>query len=361
MRGVGASGLDPHRPTPLTRRAALRSLGTLSREGRGGNIGVMRWRRWRVSARPASVRPMSPRPFNAWLGLPLLLLSGSLWGITFPLSKMGIEGGIPPFAYGVWVSGLSATLLLCLLAARGERLPLGRAYLRLYLLIGVLGMALPNIAYYFYIPHMPAGLAAVIITTSPLITFVIALALAIEKFNPLRACGVALGFGGALMLVLPGSALPAPDALPWVLLAFATPFFYASSNIVMSQLRPRDLGAPAMAAGMFLASFLSQLPLVAISGQWYALLPPSQPHEWALVAQVVCSVSAHVIYLSMMPRLGPVFMSQVGYIVTLAGILWGLVFFDETLSPWAYGAAAVIIAGVALVNLGGYLRRRQAA
>lgn len=316
-----------------------------------------------ASGRLASAAMQTPpvHGFNLWLALPLLLLCGALWGITFPLSKIGIEGGIPPFAYGVWVSGLSAALLFAVCALRGERLPLRRPHLRIYAITGVFGIALPNVAYYFYIPHMPAGLAAVIITTSPLITFVIALTLAIERFNPLRALGVALGFGGALMLVLPGSALPSPETLPWVLLAFATPFFYAGSNIAMAALRPRDLGAPAMAAGMFLCSCLSQLPAVAITGQWRMILPPAAPHEWALLAQVACSVTAHVIYLSLMPRLGPVFMSQVGYIVTLAGITWGVVFFDERLSPWVYGAAAVILAGVALVNLGGYLRRPRTA
>lgn len=300
-------------------------------------------------------------PLSAWIALPLLLVSGSLWGITFPLSKIGIEGGIPPFAYGFWISLLSATLLLALTFARGERLPLRWPYLRIYLISGVFGMALPNLAYYFYIPHMPAGLAAVIITTSPLITFVLALLLAIERFNTIRALGVAFGFSGALMLVLPGSALPSPDTLPWVLLAFATPFFYAASTICMAQLRPRDLGAPAMAAGMFLFSFLVQVPMVAVSGQWYALLPPTQPYEWAVVAQVLCSIVAHVIYLSLLPLLGPVYMSQVGYVVTLAGILWGLAFFGETLSPWVYGAAAVIIGGVVLVNVGDRLRRLRSA
>jgi drug/metabolite transporter (DMT)-like permease len=306
--------------------------------------------------------PLVPaRPLAPWLGPALLLLSGALWGITFPLSKIGIEGGIPPFAYGFWASGLSAAALLAVMRLRGQRLPLGPAYLRLYAIVGIFGMALPNLAYYFYIPHMPAGLAAVIVTTAPLITFVLALALSIERFNALRALGVTVGFGGALMLVLPGSALPSPETLPWVLLAFATPFCYASSNIAMAKLRPGTLGAPAMAAGMFLASCLCQLPAVAISGQWRLILPPSEPYEWALVAQVACSCSAHLIYLTLMPRLGPVYMSQVGYVVTLAGILWGLVFFGESLSPWAYGAAAVILGGVALVNLGGYRRRARGA
>jgi len=301
------------------------------------------------------------RPFSPWLALPLLLLCGTLWGITFPLSKIGIEGGIHPFAYGVWVAGLSSVALLALVFARGERLPLSAAHLRLYLVTGLFGQALPNMAYYFYIPHMPAGLAAVIITTAPLITFVLALLLAIERFNALRALGVACGFSGALMLVLPGSALPSPETLGWVMLAFATPFFYAGSTIAMAQLRPRQLGAPAMAAGMFLASFLAQLPVLAISGQWYLVLPPAAPHDWALLAQVACSITAHVLYLRMMPRFGPVFVSQVGYVVTLSGILWGLAFFGETLSPWVYGAAAVIMGGVVLVNFSSRLGRLKSA
>ncbi|HKY95286.1 MAG TPA: DMT family transporter [Kiloniellales bacterium] len=304
---------------------------------------------------------MTVRPISPWLGLPLLLLCGTLWGITFPLSKIGIEGGIHPFAYGVWVAGLSSAVLLALVFARGQRLPLGAAHLRLYLVTGLFGQALPNMAYYFYIPHMPAGLAAVIITTSPLITFVLALLLSIERFNAVRAFGVACGFSGALMLVLPGSALPSPETLGWVLLAFATPFFYAGSNIAMATLRPDALGAPAMAAGMFLASFLAQLPVLAISGEWYLLLPPTAPRDWALIAQVGCSITAHVLYLTIMPRFGLVFVSQVGYVVTLAGILWGLAFFGETLSPWVYGAAAVIMGGVVLVNLGDRLRRLKPA
>jgi drug/metabolite transporter (DMT)-like permease len=216
-------------------------------------------------------------------------------------------------------------------------------------------------AYYFYIPHMPAGLAAVIITTAPLITFVLALLLSIERFSLLRTLGVACGFSGALMLVLPGSALPSPETLGWVLLAFATPFFYAGSNVAMASLRPSGLSAPAMAAGMFLASFLAQFPVLAVSGHWYLVLPPTEPQDWALISQVACSVTAHVLYLILMPRFGLVFVSQVGYVVTLAGILWGLAFFGETLSPWVYGAAAVIMGGVVLVNLGGRLARARQA
>jgi drug/metabolite transporter (DMT)-like permease len=47
---------------------------------------------------------------------------------------------------------------------------------------------------------------------------------------------------------------------------------------------------------------------------------------------------------------GAVFMSQVAYIVTIAGIFWGWLLFGEQLSAWIWLAAAVILAGVLLVT-----------
>jgi drug/metabolite transporter (DMT)-like permease len=46
-----------------------------------------------------------------------------------------------------------------------------------------------------------------------------------------------------------------------------------------------------------------------------------------------------------------VFFSQVGYIVTLTGLAWGMIVFGERPSGWFYLATGLIFAGLALVNL----------
>jgi drug/metabolite transporter (DMT)-like permease len=43
----------------------------------------------------------------------------------------------------------------------------------------------------------------------------------------------------------------------------------------------------------------------------------------------------------------------VGHVVTLTGILRGMLFFGERLDPAIWLATAVLLAGIALVNLGG--------
>ena len=59
---------------------------------------------------------------------------------------------------------------------------------------------------------------------------------------------------------------------------------------------------------------------------------------------------AFTIFFEILRLCGPVFASQVAYIVTVTGILWGAAVFEERLTLWTYGATLVILAGLALVN-----------
>jgi len=47
---------------------------------------------------------------------------------------------------------------------------------------------------------------------------------------------------------------------------------------------------------------------------------------------------------------GPVFASQEAYVVTLAGVAWGMLLFGEVHSPWGWGALVAMIAGFALIK-----------
>lgn len=289
--------------------------------------------------------------FNPWVALLLILAVGSLWGSTFSISKLAIEAGVTPLGYAVHQTLGSGLLMLLLLRLRGERLPLERRHLAFYLATGALGVAIPNTAYYLIIPHVPAGLMAIVVTTAPLITFLLAVSLRIERFRWLRAAGIAFGFAGATLLVLPKDN-PAEDALTgWLLLGFVTPFFYALNSIVTGTLRPPGGNALSFAAGMMLTAGLLQLPVMLALKQSYLIWPPFGVGDWALCFQILASAVGYTIAFYLVKLAGPVYFSQVGYVVTLTAILWGMIFFGERLSPAAYSAGAVILVGLALVNI----------
>lgn len=259
-------------------------------------------------------------------------------------------GGIPPLGYAFWQAFAPGCVLLGVCGATGQRPGLGRRHGRYYLTAGLLGMSIPNIIFYFVIDRIPAGLMAVVVTTAPLLTYVFALALAMEAFRPLRAAGIATGFAGALFLVLPKASLPAPDMLPWTLLAFLTPAFYAINSIYSARARPPGSASLGLACGMLFGAAAIQLPIVLGFGDFYWPAWPPADRDLALAAQVAISSFAYVLFFELLRLAGPVFFSQVGYIVTLTGLLWGMFFFGERHSAWIYMATALILFGVGLVN-----------
>ena len=290
------------------------------------------------------------KPAVGWLPLAMLLLLGTLWGVTFSTSKIAINGGVTPLGYAVWQCLGPAAVLLTVGLLRGLRPPLKPRHLLYYVVAGQLGLTIPNLTFYVVIGHIPAGVMAVVVTFSPVITYLLALMIGMESFRPQRGVGIALGLGGALLLVLPASSLPSREMVPWVLLAFLTPAFYSLSSVFSARARPSEGHSLSLAAGMMAGAAAVQLPLVLFRGDFYWPQLPLGPADYALMAQIAISSLAYVLFFEILRLAGPVFFSQVGYIVTLTGLLWGAFFFGEHHSNWIYGATLMIVAGVALVN-----------
>ncbi len=282
----------------------------------------------------------------------LLIFLGSLWGASFSIAKFAIEGGVPELGYAAWQSLGSALVLLLVLRLRSISLPSGLAAWRFCLVTGLLGITVPNITFYFVISHLPAGLMAVVVTTAPIITYGLALLWAMERTHWLRSLGIALGFVGAMTIVLPDRSLPADLELFWLILAFLTPFCYALSNLYTGRFRPPGQSTLALACGMLIVSGSAQALIMLIMIPPYVPLPPWGLAEGALFTQIAISSLAYVIYFHIVQVAGAVYFSQVGYIVTVSGILWGMLIFGEQHSHWVYAGTALILGGFALVNLG---------
>ena len=294
--------------------------------------------------------------YNPWLAILQLVTVGTLWGATFSIAKLAITQGVPPLGYGFWQSTGSGLVLLAILALRRERLPLSRRHLLFYLMTGGLGIALANVNFYITIQFVPAGVMAVVITTAPIMTFVLALLFGLEAWRWQRVAGLLLGLAGVLMLVLP-SATAGDDLSFWIILGFITPLAYSINAILTARLRPAGGSALSYACGMMLCAGLLQGPVMLAAGQAWAPGWPLGLPELAIALQVAISASAYVVFFHLVRVAGPVYFSQVGYVVTLTGLCWGFLLFDERLEATVYLATLVIFAGLALVNATAARRR----
>ena len=281
----------------------------------------------------------------------ILLVMGAGWGITAPLTKITVSTGHGAFGLVFWQLVVGAMLLGVIQLLRGRRMiPFGRAALKTYVIIALIGTVIPNSASYQAYVHLPAGVMSVLLSTIPMLAFPIALALGVERFMWIRLVGLAFGLAGVLLLVLPEASLPDPAMLLWIPLAMVAPLCYGFEGNYVARWGTAGLDGIEVLYGASLVGALISLPLALGSGQFINPIMPWGAAEWALVAASMVHAVVYATYVWLVGRAGPVFTVQVSYLVTGFGVLWALVLLGESYSPWFWGAMALILIGVFLVQ-----------
>jgi drug/metabolite transporter (DMT)-like permease len=74
------------------------------------------------------------------------------------------------------------------------------------------------------------------------------------------------------------------------------------------------------------------------------------PPEQAVIAISFVHMAAYFGFIWLIGRAGPIFASQVGYVVTGSGVVLGMIVYGERHSPWVWAALALMFAGLALVK-----------
>ena len=186
-------------------------------------------------------------------------------------------------------------------------------------------------------------------TVGPILTFLFSAFCGIERFASLRVLGVVFGALAVVLLVAPEASLPDPSAALWVLLACGCGVSYALENMILTFRRPKEVSPFMMSCGNYLAAAAFMIPLVMATGSFVPLAWPWGTVEWAIVGMAAINAVAYSLFIYLIAYAGPVFATQVAYLVTIFGVAWGMVIFDERHSVWIWLSLAVMLAGLALV------------
>jgi drug/metabolite transporter (DMT)-like permease len=287
-----------------------------------------------------------------WLPLFLLLVLGAIWGGNPSFSKTLVTSGISPAGIVFWQTLGAGVLLSIVCIVRRTPIKLNRRAIIYYLVIGVIGIDVAYIMLVFSVRHLTVGYVSVLVLFSPLLTYVFAILLRIERVNLLRGLGIVVGFAGAAVLVVPDGSLPSPDLLGLALLSFIVPAGYATANIFAEWGRPADADNVSLAAGTMFAAASGALIVTLIAGNFHPVWADFGQREVILFGFSLATAAAFLIFYLIISLAGAVYLGQVGYIVTLTGVGWGVLFFGETVSVWLWVAIAIVGVGVGMVNLG---------
>lgn len=286
------------------------------------------------------------KPALLWF---ILIFIGIAWGGTAPLSKLAVSTGYHPIGITLWADVIGGLILTLIIFARGRRIPISKGHILFYIICGLLGTALPSSVLYEAYKHLPVGVNMIVQSLVPMITIAISVPMRLDHMNFQRGIGIALGILAVILIAAPQTSLPDPSLAIWVLLPVIAAISYSGENVVIAKYQPSDCDAMTTICGLSWGALIWLIPALFISDGW--VVPSSfGPPEQAILGTAILHIIAYVGFVWLIQNAGPVFAAQVAYVVTGAGVLFGILFYHESHSHWIWIAFALMMVGLSLVK-----------
>jgi drug/metabolite transporter (DMT)-like permease len=285
-----------------------------------------------------------PQKETRFYDLAALLALYVIWGSTYYGLRVALES-FPPFLLAGGRMIVAGSLLYAILRLRGAPRPT-RANWGAAAIVGFLLLSVGNGAVTWAEQSVSSSLAAVVVATMPLWAAVLG-RFSGERPSPLEWAGLLVGFAGVALLNLGGELRGA--LLPALALAIA-PLSWALGS-VWSRRLPLARGPMATATEMLTGGAL-MLAFGVARGE-HVTQAPSTRAVVALVYLVLFgSMVAFSAYTYLLRRARPAVATSYAYVNPLVAIAIGVGIGGEHIGALGWVAAAVIVAGVALISLG---------
>ncbi len=277
------------------------------------------------------------------------LLSAAIALGTNPVAVKYAVGDIPPLPFVALRFTCAGLVVLAFLLFLGSGVRLKRKHLLPMAGLGLVGVGLNNVMFTFGVELTSASNTALIYATPPLWGMLLGFALGLEQPRLRGVLGILLAMLGGGVIVygglgsggLQGDVLVAGAALCW------------GSYTALSIFLLRDYSPLAVAGYTMLFAGLAVLPLASLDlvrADWGAV----SVGAWAAAAYSALAVAAFGFSAWQwgISRIGANRVLVYQYLITLTGVVCGILLLEESLGANQLLGAAVIFCGV-------YLGRRQ--
>ena len=133
-------------------------------------------------------------------------------------------------------------------------------------------------------------------------------------------------------------------------LALVAPFCYAIEGNVVGKWGTGALDPVQVMFGASVLGCAIALPLAITTGQFVWPTSPYVLADLTLVLTAMIHIVVYTSYVWLVGRAGAVFAGQVAYLVTGFGVLWSIILLGEVYSYWVWGATALMLLGLVLVQ-----------
>jgi len=282
----------------------------------------------------------------AWVSMVYL---GLTFGLSFSIVKIILREIESPIVILFWQSCFSSVLLFAFSVYSPNTIKDIVNNIGALILLACFGVIIPNFILYLSATHLSAGTISILLALIPFCAYIIALILRIERIDLMRLFGVILGFIAISFLVFPGHASNKTYLNFWIMIGLLVPILIGSVNISLASERFKKLKPLHIAFGMnLLSTILLGLMLPSNVNFWFSI-HSSKLFFLIFLLSFIGSIG-FIIFIKLVKNHGPVFASQVNYLITLFGIMWGYIIFSEVHSMRFWVSLFLIIGGLFLVR-----------
>ena len=289
-------------------------------------------------------RPAVPSPLAFGLMVASFCL---LWSSAFSVAKLAMADSPPLlFLTARFLIGAVVTFAIAALSGIGFRL---RARdVAAFALVGILNNAVYLGFSYSGMQSAPSGLAAILISTNPVLTAVLAAPLLGERMSLRKALGLVLGIAGVALLV--ESRLAHGAATPGgVLLLLGALVSLVAGTLVFKLLKPQ--GSLWIGNGIQnLASALVLAPVAFGFESTAAIQPSAQLFATLAYLALLGSVLAYFLWFRMLSLTDATSASAWHFVMPPLGLAFGYLLLGERVPPADLLGILPVVAGIWLVT-----------
>jgi drug/metabolite transporter (DMT)-like permease len=285
----------------------------------------------------------------AWTGL--LLIVTLVWGNSFIAIKQIVQYVRPLELVTVRFVPVAFIFAILLLPTRwSEIVLLVRKESWRLVLLGLTGAVLYNTFLGWGETKVPAGTASLIIALNPAFTYALSVLTLGELLRWQRALGMVVAFGGLFIIVRWGSGRPVDlREVGYAFITMLAPLCWAVYTILGKSVVARHPPLLVTGTSMIFAGLFS---LVFVSPTLVAKLPGLPASFWwaVLFLAIPCTVFAFVVWFGALERMPAGRVVGFVYLVPMFAVTFSRILLDEPLTLALAVGAAVLIAGVWMVQ-----------
>lgn len=269
-----------------------------------------------------------------------LIALAAIWGASFLFMRIAapVLGPVATAELRTLIAGVALAGWFAVSGFNAE----WRRFGRHYLVVGLLGSAIPFLLWAYAALSLTAGVLSVLNATAPMWGAVCSALLLRERLTAKRILGMVIGVVGVALVTRPqGEIHFAPIAA-----ALIATLCY---GLIAAYIRrwAGDVPSRGMAVGTQLAAGTMLIPFIAL---W----PPVAVPGLGVVASILalgllCSAVAFLLYFRLIADIGATGALTVTYLIPVFGVLWGVLFLDESVGAAMLLGGALVVLGTVFV------------